>query len=203
MRAAWLFIAGVIIIPMLAFSLVSWYQQKYVSLPFPVSEGHIVKGIPAINQESDTVDFSAFGEKNIKVVNLFFTRCPVVCPKMMKNLLSIHDTGDKSVVFCSYSVDPERDSAIELKRYSEKFNIPSSWNLFTGSKQEIYRFARKDLILLATDGDGGELDFIHSENVVLIDFSNRIRGYYKGTDIKDIERLSADIIKLKKEYKWL
>ncbi len=201
MRTAWLFIAGVIIIPMLAFSLVSWYQQKYVSLPFPVSEGHIVKGIPAINQESDTVDFSAFGEKSIKVVNLFFTRCPVVCPKMMKNLLSVHDADDKEVVFCSYSVDPERDSAMELKQYSEKFNISSSWYLFTGSKQEIYRFARKDLLLLATDGDGGELDFIHSENVVLVDFSNRIRGYYKGTDIKEIERLSADIIKLKKDYK--
>ncbi len=203
MKKAWLFIAGVIIIPMLVFAAVSWYQQKYLSLPFPAPSEHLVKGISAINQDSDTVTFSTI-EQKIKVVNLFFTHCPIVCPRMMKNLHSIHDANDNKVVFYSYSVDPERDTAAQLKRYGQRFTIPTSqWHLLTGSKQEIYRFARKGILLLATDGDGGEGDFIHSESVVLIDPEERIRGYYKGTDQKEIQRLAEDIIKLKKELKWL
>jgi protein SCO1 len=68
--------------------------------------------------------------------------------------------------------------------------------LLTGEKRQLYRFARKELFIVATDGDGGPEDFIHSESLVLIDKDKKIRGNYKGTDSKEVDRLIRDISKL-------
>jgi protein SCO1/2 len=54
-------------------------------------------------------------------------------------------------------------------------------------------------MIVATDGDGGPDDFIHSEKLVLIDTKKRIRGYYDGTSSKEVNQLLRDIKKLKNE----
>ena len=54
-------------------------------------------------------------------------------------------------------------------------------------------------MVVATDGDGGPEDFIHSEKLVLIDKQKRIRGYYDGTSNKEAGQLINDIKKLKHE----
>jgi protein SCO1/2 len=54
-------------------------------------------------------------------------------------------------------------------------------------------------MIVATDGDGGPDDFIHSEKLVLIDRTGRIRGYYTGTDDKEVNKLLRDIKRLKYE----
>ena len=43
------------------------------------------------------------------------------------------------------------------------------------------------------------MDFIHTENVVLIDPKKRIRGIYDGTSTEDVSRLLTDIDYLSKE----
>jgi len=53
--------------------------------------------------------------------------------------------------------------------------------------------------VVATDGDGGPDDFIHSEKLVLIDPRRRIRGYYDGTNNSEVKQLITDIKKLKDE----
>ncbi len=52
---------------------------------------------------------------------------------------------------------------------------------------------------MATDGDGGPQDFIHSDRLVLLDQNNYIRGYYDGTETSEVNQLIADIKKLLKE----
>ena len=96
----------------------------------------------------------------------------------------------------SFTVDPERDSAGQLKIYFKRLGGGKNWSLLTGNKKELYRFARKDLLLSATDGDGGPEDFIHSDNLILIDREKQIRGFYKGTDKEDMDRLIQDIGKI-------
>ncbi len=44
-------------------------------------------------------------------------------------------------------------------------------------------------MVVATDGDAEETSFIHSDKLVLIDAQKRIRGYYDGTDEKEIIQL--------------
>jgi protein SCO1/2 len=38
-----------------------------------------------------------------------------------------------------------------------------------------------------------EHDFIHTENVILVDEKKRIRGFYDGTSDLDVDRLIGDI----------
>ena len=79
-------------------------------------------------------------------------------------------------------------------------DIRDNWLLLTGDKKEIYKLARKSFLVVATDGDGGPDDFIHSELLVLIDKKKRIRSYYNGTDKEDVDKLLLDVKRLLKEY---
>ncbi len=58
----------------------------------------------------------------------------------------------------------------------------------------------KSYFAVLEDGDGGENDFIHTEQFVLVDKERRLRGYYDGTEKKDMEKLKKDIALLKEEY---
>ena len=138
----------------------------------------------------------------IVVADFFFSHCPTICPAMTRNLKKVQAAfkNEGNVLINSFSVDPVRDSATQLKAYSRRMQIDNSnWHLITGDKMGIYRLARESFMIVATDGDGGPGDFIHSEKLVLIDRQKRIRGFYQGTSESDTERLINDIKKLKDE----
>ena len=42
-------------------------------------------------------------------------------------------------------------------------------------------------------GDGGLQDFVHTENLVLVDARGRLRGFYDGTSQVEVDQLIADI----------
>ena len=48
--------------------------------------------------------------------------------------------------------------------------------------------------------NAGSHDIIHTENFVLVDKEKRIRGYYDGTLIEEMNRLLEDIEILQKSY---
>ena len=105
---------------------------------------------------------------------------------------------DDEVMLLSHSVTPKIDSVAQLKKYAlQKGVLDSKWNLVTGDKKEIYKLARKSYFAVKTDGNGDEYDMIHTENFLLIDKKGQLRGYYDGTEPKDIDRLLEDIETLK------
>jgi protein SCO1/2 len=194
----WLFVAAVVIIPLSVFGIVKWYENKFDKLPVLGPEKHVVNAFSFKDQYANTYTHNNWKNK-IVVANFFFTHCPIVCVKMTNQLKRLQAYGSKNIIINSFTVDPERDTVGKLKSYAERFGISGNWFLLTGDKIELYRFARKDLLITATDGDGGPEDFIHSENLVLIDQQNRIRGFYKGTEENEINRLVQDIKKLEEE----
>lgn len=101
-----------------------------------------------------------------------------------------------NVEVASFTVDPEKDDVPHLKKYAAKYEAPSNWNFLTGSKKDIYRLARNSFLVVATDGDGGNNDFIHSEKLILVDKLHRIRGFYDGTDEAQVALLMNDVKKL-------
>ncbi|WP_010518712.1 SCO family protein, partial [Croceivirga radicis] len=89
----------------------------------------------------------------------------------------------------------------QLKKYAlEKGVDDSKWNLVTGDKKQIYALARKSYLAVKNDGDGGPYDMIHTENFILVDKERRIRGFYDGTNPKEIDKLLGDIEILKSSY---
>ena len=49
-------------------------------------------------------------------------------------------------------------------------------------------------------GTRNENDFLHTENVILIDGQRRIRGIYNGLNPDSVRSLIADIAVLKREH---
>ena len=195
----WVFVAVVVFLPIAVFGVVQFAERRYQPLPFLGPAGHTIAPFTFTNQAGKQVGTGNWKDK-IVVANFFFTHCPSICPKMTYNLKRLQAySGVANVSINSFTVDPERDSVSKLAGFAEKFDISGDWNLLTGNKKELYKMARKSFMITATDGDGGPEDFIHSENLVLIDKQGRIRGYYRGTDEPSINRLIKDIQKLARE----
>ena len=163
---------------------------------------HRIADFSLINQNGKTVTQKDFKGK-IYVADFFFTTCPNICIAMTDNLLKVQEKikNNPNVMLLSHSVTPKIDSVPQLKKYAiEKGVIDKKWNLVTGDKKEIYELARKSYLAVKEDGDGGPFDMIHTENFILVDPDRRIRGFYDGTDLEEIQRLLEELEILIQEY---
>ena len=93
------------------------------------------------------------------------------------------------------------DNIERLKLYANNFGVKDDkWFLITGDKNEIYSIARQAYF---ADEDLGEKkdvnDFLHTENLLLIDKHKMIRGIYKGTSVLQVNDLIKDIKTLEAE----
>jgi len=163
---------------------------------------HTIGKFALTNQDGQT-----FSEKDVKgkiqVANFFFTGCGSICPGMMSKLRKLNNkcAKDPGIVFLSFSVTPWRDSVSRLREYatSNKIIAPN-WQLLTGPKADIYSLARKSYFAEEALGfTKDSTDFLHTEHVLLVDKSGRIRGIYNGTLDLDMEQLGKDIKLLKAE----
>jgi len=168
---------------------------------------HRVLPFELYNQYGDTVTLQDL-EDNIYVADFFFTTCPTICKDMarQKRRLQRELKGDSLFRLVSHSVTPVMDSVPVMREYGRRQGaIRGKWQLLTGPKKEIYRLARRSyfavLDSVESGKDGSPEDFIHTENFVLVDPDQRIRGYYDGTSAEDIDRLLEDYAILRKEYR--
>jgi protein SCO1/2 len=152
----------------------------------------------------------------IIVANFFFTHCATICPGMTMNIKKLQESikksekvGDRTadfVQFLSFSVDPDRDSVPQLKKWADRFQInPENWWLLTGEKKTIYDLSLKDMNLSVQDPQGIDTGFFHTDILVLIDRERVIRmpkdkdgnvKPYHASEEKDLIRLSEDIVLL-------
>ena len=167
-----------------------------------IKKYHKIKDFSMKNQNGETITQEFYNDK-IYVADFFFTTCPTICPIMTENMgyVQVKIKNDSDVLLLSFSVTPEIDSVEQLKKYAiEKNVIDSKWNLVTGNKKDIYNLARTSYLVAKTNGDGGKYDMIHTENFVLVDKEKRIRGFYDGTNSKEMDQLLNDINILKNSY---
>lgn len=163
---------------------------------------HTIPEFSFINQNGQAITNRTFDGK-IYVADFFFTSCPSICKKLTNNLSLVQKTfaNDADILLLSHSVTPDNDSVPKLKQYATQFGvIDGKWHLVTGERKAIYDIARQAYF---SDEDLGEKknenDFLHTENILLIDKHRRIRGVYKGTLEADMQHLIEDINTLKQE----
>lgn len=161
---------------------------------------HTIADFSLTNQNGKTITQNEYSDK-IYIADFFFTTCLTICPIMTKNMASIQNRVGNDVLLLSHSVTPKIDSVEQLKKYAlEKGVDDTKWNLVTGDKKQIYELARKSYLAVKTDGDGGPYDMIHTENFILVDKERRIRGFYDGTKLEEVEELLSDLEVLKSSY---
>tara|TARA_B110000444_G_C18843154_1_gene600159 strand:+ start:1841 stop:2446 length:606 start_codon:yes stop_codon:yes gene_type:complete len=167
-----------------------------------IKKFHRIADFKLKNQNNEWITEKTF-ENKIYLADFFFTTCPSICPIMTDNMLIIQKAfkNDSSVMLLSHSVTPLIDSVPQLKKYAvEKGVIDSKWHLVTGPKKEIYDLARQSYLAVKTNDDGNLYDMIHTENFILVDPDRRIRGFYDGTVMEEMDEVRKDILLLKDEY---
>lgn len=167
-----------------------------------VKKYHRISEFSLTNQNGENITEKNY-ENKIYIADFFFTTCPTICPIMTDNMAYLQEKllNDTNILLVSFSVTPNIDTVETLKKYAIKKGVlDTKWNLLTGIKKDIYSLARRSFLVAKNDGDGGKYDMIHTENFVLVDKEKRIRGFYDGTNNKEMAKLLSDINILKESY---
>ncbi|MEO0337695.1 MAG: SCO family protein [Bacteroidota bacterium] len=161
---------------------------------------HHIDSFEFTNQQGEIISKKNL-EGKIYLANFFFTSCPGICPKLTANMEIVQNafSDDEEVALLSHSVMPWIDSVGKLSVYADYNNvIPGKWHLLTGDVATINElarhsyFAEKEMGLLKD-----RKDFLHTENMILVDQNGHIRGVYNGTIEVEMKRIIKDINRLK------
>lgn len=178
----WAFLAGAVVLTALRPLL------RHVPEPPPVL-GHV----PA--WELTDASGAPFGSAELRgqvyIVSFFFTRCPSICPALMRGMARLQEgfdtRGDEGIRLVSVSVDPERDTPEVLRAYAEANGVHSPrWTLVTGDVGSVRRLVVDGLKTPMGDApvsEGPPIDIAHSGKVVLVDGAGGIRGYYDTDEL--------------------
>ncbi len=169
-----------------------WIGENALEL----SSFHVISEFSLTDQSGQTITKDKLKDK-VYIANFFFSTCPGICPKMRSNLFKVQEAfiDNDQVVIVSHSIQPENDTVEVLQEYAEVNDImPNKWHLLTGDRDEIYKLAKEDYF---ANEDLGEYmaneDFLHTENLVLVDKQGHIRGIYNGLNKASLKHLLDDI----------
>ncbi len=134
---------------------------------------------------------------NLWVADFIFTNCRGPCPLMssrMRRLQSaVAEYADVRLV--SFTIDPDNDTPEVLAEYARRYQAdPQRWFFLTGDKWALDSLGRDHFKLHTIDEN-----MAHSTRFVLLDRQSRIRGYYSSEEGDVIDRLVADIRRLRRE----
>jgi len=164
-----------------------------------IGRGHRIGQFSFLNQNRQRITEKNVDQK-VYIVEYFFTTCGTICPMMNQQMQRVQQAykGNKDLKLLSFTVNPEIDDVEQMKRYSVMHHADDEqWWFLTGEKTKLYELARKSFFVLKPAeaqnlGDAGG-DFIHTNNFVLIDKKQRIRGYYDGTNPLEVDKLISHI----------
>lgn len=156
---------------------------------------HPVKNMHFVNQLGANVTLDSLHGKII-VIDLFFTRCASICPRLAKSMKKLQDSyvnNDSIVQFLSISIDPEHDSVPQLRKFADRYGANhDTWWFLTGDKKEIYDFALNELKASIADTTITP-EFVHTDLFFLLDKERIVRGFFHADDTLAMAKLAGDI----------
>ena len=189
---------ALIILAISGASIIWWKNSQ--PLPIPI---HLQKlGGDFVLQSADgPLDLRDFRGK-VVLIYFGYMNCPDICPLTLSNWAEafgqLRDSELENVRGLLVSVDPERDSLIALKEYTEYFH-PNIMGV-TGSHEklsEVTMLYRADYGVHSKD-DSDEYVVDHTSFVYVIDPSGRLRGLLAHeSPLKDIVESVRSALKVK------
>ena len=179
-----------------------YYQEATFTPNWFANETDVPAGFHRIgeftlqNQLGETITRANL-EGKIVIADFFFATCPGICPKMTANMGTLQQAfaKEEAVVLLSHTVTPAQDSVAALADYARIHDVqPGKWHLLTGEREQLYALGRKHYFVEEDLGLTKSPDeFIHTENFVLLDKKQRIRGIYNGLNKAALQQLKKDV----------
>jgi len=110
-------------------------------------------------------------EGRVFVTCFFFTSCPSICPRMIRQMQRLRNMTDtQRVVLLSITIDPKRDTPKRLRKYIASNDLYTpNWYFLTGSRESIYPLGMEGFKLAMAENSASPGGFVHSEHFVLCD----------------------------------
>ena len=137
------------------------------------------------------------------VVSFFYSTCRGICPSLLQNLKGLLPQVERAsdILMLSFSIDPQSDGPAQIEAFLRRQRVHSPhWLFLTGNRGDLFRLARDtfNADTLVQEGQG-VTDFVHSENVFLLDRSGYVRAVYRGRGPAAIPLIVQDIRSLRAE----
>jgi protein SCO1/2 len=159
---------------------------------------HTIPAFNFTNWDGSPITEKTFNDK-IYIANFFFASCQGICPKMQSGMKVVQDRCKDltDIAFLSHTVNPENDTLPVLKEYAKRVTVgnTSNWYFVTGTKKDIYDIGIDGYLMPVGEDPRAEGGFLHSEQLVIIDKEKRIRGFFDGTDLAEVNKL-IDALKI-------
>ncbi|MCC6815485.1 MAG: SCO family protein [Saprospiraceae bacterium] len=176
-------------------------KQKTLPIIGIPSEVNGIKTYPKIpefsylNQDSQLVQLKDLKNK-IHLACFFFTSCPTICPKVMRNMgrIAEENLNNQNIAYLCFSLDFKRDSISRLKDYYSKIGFTySNFYLLRGNSPNDTKDLAQNYLSVASDDPEAPGGINHSGWILLIDKDNHIRSYADGTNDTEVDRLLSDL----------
>lgn len=205
---------GIIFIPRIInrFQQSSMVDTNRLSAPMPLSfielngERKRVPDFIFTNQDGRLISNEDYLGK-VYVIEFFFSTCPTICPIMnanMKRLEAAFGNRDDFGI-ASFTIDPEKDTPEQLKRYAENLDVFSqNWHFLTGNASTIYELANTGFNIFAGINPNVAGGFEHQGYFALVDQNGYLRSrtdrfgnpivYYLGIPEAELEIQGTDML---------
>lgn len=132
-----------------------------------------------------------------------FTSCPEICPATMTNLAKLYQLLEQRHArilpqVALVSVDPERDTPEQMKKYISSFN--TKFVGVTGNQNAIDRLANEvgvaymKVAKQTGSDDSADYDIEHSGTLMLFNPEGKLQGFF--TTPHDMEKIANDYLRL-------
>lgn len=150
------------------------------------------------DQYGDSVTHATVAGK-VYVADFFFVNCPSICPLTTQQMLRLYTKyrADDRVLLLSHTLAPEYDTTAVLNDFATRLGVQGPrWRFLRAGKYYTYQLAQQSYFTAALDDPTAPGGIEHSGLFTLVDTQRRIRGFYDGTDPKQIDRLLEDLERL-------
>jgi protein SCO1/2 len=170
----------------------TFHSKRGVQIPDTLF--HQVAPFSLLNENGELIQYPVDGE-SISIVNFFYIHCDTFCLEVNNRMSRLANIFSKNEIikFYSLSVDSNDTSGL-LKEYVQQFNKDNThWQFLTGNGKKVLEISKTDFLLDALVDTTKHQSFIISPYLVLLDSKQRIRGYYDGSESKEMDQLIDEI----------
>lgn len=138
------------------------------------------------------------------IVCFVFTHCALTCPAVTNSMRDLQDQlKDYDFRLVTLTVDPVRDTPQVLKEYGKGRGADfSKWKFLGGDQRDIYRLIQGSFKMPVKELDVDKrqvgFEFIHSNNIMLVDEKGVVQGKFDATKGPDVAALRREIQKVAK-----